>query len=470
MLPPSHYAARRRELLERLERPALVFAGGARPRNFPANHYPYRADSNFLFLFGEAEPDSAALFDPGDGTVTLFLCERTVDAATWEGDVPSFDAVRESTGVDRVLPLGKLASAGRRAVTVAVMDSRARELARRLTGLPLEPDDPEKVGDPALVRALADLRLRKNDAELDEMREAARVTRAAFEGAMAATRPGVAEQSLAADADRAFARGGGTSAFPTILSARGEILHHRGHGGLLDDGDLVLMDAGAEIPSGYASDVTRTWPASGRFLPEQRAVHDAALAALRAATALCVPGARFRDIHFRAARVLAEGLADLGLLKTGAADAVERGAHAVFFPHGIGHLLGLDVHDLEIFGDPILYAGRERSGDFGTKWLRIDLDLEPGMVVTIEPGIYFVPAILRGRDFRERLGGVVDFERAERFLGMNGGRGFGGVRLEDDVVVTGAAPEILTSGIPLDGAALEEIVGTATEREAGTRA
>lgn len=469
MLPSSHYAARRRELLARLEEPALLFAGGERSRNFAANWYPYRADSNFLYFFGEAEPDAAALFDPADGSVTLFLRDRTVDTATWEGAVPSLDEVREATGVDRVLPLEKLAPKGR-VGTVAVMDARTRELASHLTGLPLDPRDPDRFGDPALVRTLAGMRLRKNDGELDEMREAARLTRLAFTGAMAASRVGVSERVLAADAEAAFARHGGTRAFPTILSVRGEVLHNPHHHGVLRGGDLVLMDAGAEVPSGYASDVTRVWPANGSFRPEQRAVYDTVLAAVRAATSMCVTGTRFRDIHFRAAQVLAEGLVDLGLLRGDAATAVARGAHAVFFPHGTGHLLGLDVHDLESFGDRILYPGRERSRDFGTRFLRIDLDLEPGMVVTIEPGLYFVPAILSERGLRERLGDVVDFGRAERFLAMNDGRGFGGIRIEEDVAVTQGEPEVLTAEIPVDADTVQELVGSETPREVGVRA
>lgn len=472
MLSSTCLSARRRELLAALGKPALLLAGGHRARNFPANHYPFRADSNFLFLFGNAEPGAAALFDPGDGTVTLFLPERTVDTATWEGAVPSFDEVREATGVDRILAAEDLEvrvreiAAGRPLAGVAVMDPRACEVGRQLTGLPLDPDDPDAVGDDELVRILAELRMRRNDAELAEMREAARVTGVAFEEAMAASRPGVAESVLVAGAEAAMARHGATTAFPTILSVRGEVLHNHRHDGVLRDGDLVLMDAGAEVASGWASDVTRTWPASGQFRPEQRAVYDAVLAAVRAATRMCVAGKRFRDIHFRAAEILTEGLVELGLVRGDPGSAVERGAHAPFFPHGVGHLLGLDAHDLETFGDRVLYPGRERSRDFGTRFLRIDLDLEPGMVVTIEPGIYFVPAILRGRELRERLGDVVDFERAETFLAGNDGRGFGGVRLEEDVLVTADEPENLTAGIPVNPTEVEKLVG----REAGLQA
>jgi Xaa-Pro aminopeptidase len=180
------------------------------------------------------------------------------------------------------------------------------------------------------------------------------------------------------------------------------------------------------------------------------------LAAQKTAVSLVRPGARFCDVHFGAARVIAEGLSTLGLLKGDPASLVHRGAHALFFPHGIGHLLGLETHDLRTFGDRILYgSGRSRSEEFGTNMLRMDLDLEPGMVVTIEPGLYFVPAILRRSEFREKFRDAVDFELAERYLAMNGGRGFGGIRIEDNVVVSPGGCENLTSSIPKEASEIE---------------
>ena len=174
------------------------------------------------------------------------------------------------------------------------------------------------------------------------------------------------------------------------------------------------------------------------------------------------PGVRYRDLHLHASRVVAQGLVELGLLRGDVDGLVESGAHALFFPHGVGHLIGLDVHDMEAFGDAIAYPpGRGRSEQFGLAYLRLDVDLEPGICVTIEPGIYFVPAILRGADFRERFADQVDFDAAERFLTMNDGRGFGGIRIEDDVACTADGHEVLTAGIPTTRAEVEEVVGTA---------
>lgn len=466
MLSLAHLQGRRRQLLEKLSRPALLFAGGLRARNTPFDEYPYRADSNFLLFFDRPEPDSAALFDPDDGTVTLFLPERTIERALWEGDLPGFAEAQERAGVDAVLGLARLEeqvsamARGRQVLSVGVMDERTTRRARTITGLPLDPFDPAAVAPPELVDALAALRLRKDTPEVAEIRNAADITREAFARAMRGTRPGVREQELAGDVDGWYARHGCSIGYTTILSVRGEVLHNHAHDHTLRDGDLVLLDSGAELPSGYGADVTRAWPANGRFEPDQLRVYETVLRAQLAAIELVRPGARWRDVHLRAAEVITEGLAELGLLRGSPSMLLERGAHALFFPHGVGHFLGLDTHDLRIFGDRVLYPGeRKRSEQFGLDALRMDRDLEPGMVVTVEPGVYFVPAILHRREFRESFADAVDFEHAEEYLQRRDGRGFGGVRIEDDVLVTPDGHEILTPAIPKRPDEVEADVG-----------
>jgi Xaa-Pro aminopeptidase len=466
MIPLAQLQERRRQLLARLPSPALLFAGGPRARNTPFGEYPFRADSNFLLFFAHPEPSSAAFFDPDDGSVTLFLPERTELGALWDGDVPSFAEVQAEAGVDAVLGLARLddqvakLARGRSVLSVATADPHTTEAARRITGLDLDQGDPAKIGPAELVDALAALRLVKAKPEIAEIRAAAEVTREAFLRAMAETRPGVSEQQLTAVVDGTFLRHGCASGYQTILSIRGEVLHNHAHGNVLSDGDLLLVDAGAERPSGYGADVTRTWPASGSFTPEQRAVYEVVRRAHADAVDTVRPGVRWAEVHRRAAETIARGLVDLRLLHGRPQELVARGAHAVFFPHGVGHFLGLDTHDLRVFGDRILYPGATRSAQFGTDMLRMNRVLEPGMVVTVEPGVYFVPAILRRADLRERFAGAVDFERAVSFTRANGGRGFGGVRLEDDVIVTGNGREILTPDIPLDPDEVEAGVGT----------
>ncbi len=463
------FADRRRRFLAELDGPTLLMAGGLRSRNYPANTFPFRADSTFLYFFERPEPGSAALFDPADGTVTLFLAERTVADALWHGALESFEAVKARQQVDAVLPVEQvtplvLSSAkGRQVRSLAVADWKATALARSITGEDLDFDVPAKVGHGPLLDVIAKLRLRKSAEELAEIRRLVPITKEAHVAAMTHSRPGVGEQLLAGQVEGAFARGGCTAAYSTILSVRGEVLHNHDHRNTLQAGDIVLLDAGAEgLDSGYCNDVTRDWPVGGAFSPEGRDVYDLVLAAELDAISAVKPGVRYRDLHLRAARLMADGLVRLGLLKGDAAGLVESGAHALFFPHGLGHQLGLDVHDLETFGDRIHYPnGRTRSPQFGTQYLRMDLDLAPGMVFTIEPGLYFVPAILNDPKFREQFKTQVNWALAEKFLAMNGGRGFGGIRIEDDVVCTPTGFEVLTDSIPKARAEVEALAGSA---------
>ncbi|MFM1872729.1 MAG: hypothetical protein RL398_2151 [Planctomycetota bacterium] len=468
MTDSLHYKKRRKEFLAAIDGPVLLMAGGWISRNYPANWSPFRADSTFLFFFPEAEANAAALFDPQDGSVTLFLDERTPEDALWHGAVPGFAQIKKAMQVEAVEKRGDLAALVKKKVgdrkvrTLAIADPRATAEACGITKEKLDFHKAPKVGDRDLLLAIARLRNRKNAAELAEMRQAAAVTKEAHVLAMAKTRPGIYEQELVGHVEGTFAKYGCVPAYNTILSVRGEVLHNHAHHNLIHDGDLVLLDAGAERKSGYCADVTRTWPASGRFYHEAAEVYDIVLAAEKAAIDLVKPGARYRDIHLGAARVLTEGLVGMGLMKGNVDDLVAAGAHAVFFPHGVGHLIGIDVHDLEGFGDLIHYApGRKRSDQFGTAYLRLDVDLEPGMCVTIEPGIYFVPAILDNADLKKRFKGMVDFAKARQFLTCNGGRGFGGIRIEDDVACTADGREVLTAAVPKERLAVEALVGSA---------
>lgn len=464
-----NYADRRKRFLAGLESPVLLMAGGALSRNYPANVFPYRADGTFLYFFQRPEPGSAAFFDPATGKVTLFLAERTVADALWHGALEPFSDVKARQGVDEVLPVENLETeitkraSGRQVRSIAVADPKATRRARSITGEELDFDDPKKVGEGALLELIAKLRLHKDADELNEIRRLVPVTREAHLLAMKHSKPGVGEQFLKGQVEGAFARAGCTAAYNTILSVRGEVLHNTAYRNTLQAGDIVLLDAGAEgVDSGYCNDVTRDWPVGGRFSDEGKDIYDLVLKAELDAISAVKPGVRYRDLHLRACRVLAEGLVSLGLLDGNPDGLVESGAHAIFFPHGLGHQLGLDVHDLEAFGDRIHYPnGRTRSPQFGTQYLRMDMDLAAGMTFTIEPGLYFVPAILENASLRERFKSQVKWDVASKYLAMNGGRGFGGIRIEDDVVCTASGVEVLTESIPKTRKELEAIVGTA---------
>jgi Xaa-Pro aminopeptidase len=455
MPSPEFRASRRRALSETVGRPILLVGSGVRMRNLPMTHLPFRQDSTFLYFTGCTAPNAALLL--AHGQETLFLPEHSASDALWHGQVESLADTAGKLGFSDVRPVGALAEACAphkgKLVSLPVPDVRRTELARKLTGQPLEFGLLH--GDSRLVDSVIALRRVLAPEEHAEMRAAARITGAAHRAVMAATRPGRHERELRALFEGVLTAAGLTSAYHPILTVRGEVLHNFHATNRLEAGQLLLLDGGAEATSGYATDVTRTWPVDGRFSARQRAAYDAVLAAEMTAIEQVRAGVRYRDVHLAACRVLARWLADEGILTCDPDLAVEAGAHALFLPHGVGHLIGLDVHDLENFGDQAAYApGRKRSSQFGTGYLRLDLDLEPGMVVTIEPGFYIVPAILNDASLTERFAKMVDLDRARSWMG------FGGIRIEDDVAVTTAAADVLTGDIPKDPTELEALIGT----------
>lgn len=456
MIEPTHHRQRRRALRDRVAGPILLMGNGLRARNLPADPLPFRQDSTFLYFTGCDRPGAAALID--DDGCTLFLPEPADDDPLWHGEVPGFEALRERHGVDRVRAATELPEAvPSEAKTLAVPDENRNRLASRLVGAPLSFG--REHGDDDLVDAVIALRRAKAPEEIAAMRRAGEISARAHLAVARATRPGSHERVLAALFEAVLAAHDCVPGYGTILTQAGEILHNHRHDQPLQAGRLLLVDAGGELPSGYGADITRTWPVSGTFTARQRAAYEAVLEAHRVAIDTVAPGVRYREVHDAASRVLARWLRDEGLLTCDPDTSVETGAHGVFFPHGVGHLIGLDVHDLENFGDrPAYPPDRGRPEPFGTCYLRLDLPLEPGWVVTIEPGFYVVPAILADDDLRERLAGQVDFEAARAW------QGFGGIRIEDDVLVTDDGRDVLTS-VPSAPAEVEALVGSGPPAE-----
>lgn len=431
---------------------ALIAAGGAVSRNYPAATYPYRAASHFLYLVGLPLADAFALLDGGG--CTLFLPTPGAQDALWHGATPGPAEIAELTGCN-VRSLDQLADAlgGRTVATLPAPDAATRAKQSALLGREVQPG--EFVGeDGTLARAMVSSRLVHDEAAIDGLRRAADATVAAHRAGMAATRPGRTEAEVRAAMEATLmGRGMGTS-YGSIVTVHGEILHNEMHHHTIADGDLLLADVGAETADGWAGDVTRTWPVSGVFSTTQRELYEVVLAAERAAIDAVRPGARYRDIHLLAARTLTSGLIELGILRGDAEELVADGVHALLFPHGVGHLLGLDVHDMEDLGDLAGYAAdRERADQFGLSYLRLDRDLEPGMAVTIEPGFYQVPAILADPKLRAIAGDRLDESALARFGDVRG------IRIEDDVLVTTDGHEVLTAPLEKDADAVERLVG-----------
>jgi Xaa-Pro aminopeptidase len=459
MFGPEVFAARREQLLREVSGPILLRGMGRRARNLPMNEVPFRQDSSFWYLTGCALPGASLWLD--DDGATLFVAPPADDDDLWHGHVDTLDDLAQRYGVD-VRPDAELAPklSGARPRTLAIADHAVNTELAALTGLPHVFGASH--GDDALVHALIQMRRTKSAAELEAMAEAGRLSADAHRFVMAATKPGGTERALTALFRAYLSARGCTLGYDTILTQRGEVLHNHDHSGVLEAGRLLLLDGGGELEgSGYGADITRTWPVSGTFTPRQRAAYDAVLAAQEASLAVCRAGVRYREVHDAACRVLAQFLLDEGILRDiSVDDAVETGAHALFFPHGVGHLLGLDVHDLENFGDlPAYEPGAQRPEPFGTRYLRLDLPLEPNWVVTIEPGFYVVPAILGKKHLMDRFAKVVDLDAIAPW------QGFGGIRIEDDVVVTDDHPRVLTDGVPKAPDAVCALVGSSTSLE-----
>ncbi len=456
--PASAFAARRRALLARFPGPALLPAGLPRARNYAANRYPFRAASHFLYFTGVAVPGAALLF--AEGKATLFAEPPEPDDALWHGPRPSFAELREALALDAVRPLDELDGVLRAlpaAATLPPVDgSSAAWLSERLgrpvrarSGAALAQGSP----DAALAEAMIALRLRHDDAAVAQLRAVAELSGEAHLAGMRATRGARDEAEVAGAMIGVLHRHGLSESYGPIVTVHGEVLHNEAHENPIRAGDLLLADVGGETAEGWAGDITRVWPVSGVFSPTQRAVYDIVLAANEAAIGRVRKGTRYRQIHETAKRVIVEGLRGLGVLRGDVDGLLERGAAALFFPHGVGHLLGLDVHDMEDLGDRAGYApGRERDPRFGDRYLRLDRDLEPGMAVTIEPGFYRVPAILADPTLTGPLGADLDRAVLERFSDVRG------IRIEDDVLCTDGEPEVLTRSVPKSATAVEAVM------------
>jgi len=454
------FEARRRSLQGRLSSVVALFhAGQASPRNYTANIYPFRASSHFLYLVGKPLEGAVLVLDAERST--LFAEEPDADDALWHGARPSLAELQRETGCDEVLPLSSLGAFASplRARLGALLPQDAASVARvsALVGRAFVAGGSAKLADERdviVADAMIEQRLTHDAAAQAQLRAAAKASAEAHMAGMRATRSAKTEQEVCAAIVNELRRRGMCDAYSPIVTVHGEILHSHRHDGALSDGDLLLCDVGGESPEGWASDITRTWPVSGRFSPTQRALYNIVLDAQLRAIDKVRPAVRYRDVHETAKRAIVEGLCHERILRGDVDGLLARGAANLFFPHGVGHLIGLDVHDMEDLGDRAGYApGRTRSERFGDRYLRLDRDLAPGMGVTVEPGLYNVPAILADEKLTGPLGGDLDRERLATFSDVRG------IRIEDDVLCTTGDPEVLSSAVPKRADLVEALLG-----------
>jgi Xaa-Pro aminopeptidase len=414
---------RRRAVAERWNLDSeVVLIGAGEPLLMPGRAdrtYPFRSHSEYFYFTDSERPGGVVAYDPQEGWVD-FVVPVTKDEQLWSGGVEGEDGGVPVTELEGWLEKRH----GRR---IAVL------------GAPVDGATSDAELEPALRYGLNDVRRRKDEVELERMRAAERATAAGFAAVQPLIRPGVTEREAQIELEAEFFRAGADFlAFDTIVGGgpHTAVLHFMPTERPFGEGELVLIDAGGEV-QGYASDITRTYPASGTLDPEQAELHSLVRAAGVAATKACLAGTEWRDVHRTAALVVGEGLVDFGLLRGEPESLLEQGAITIFFPHGVGHMVGLGIRDAgdQLEGRDGIYPGYPR--------LRFDRPLEPGHVVTIEPGIYFVPALLRHPELRERHRATVDWERIDRMLD------FGGIRIEDNVLVTEDGFEVLTADVPV---------------------
>lgn len=463
MFDAKIYRQRRDRLKKQLKSGLILLIGNEEsPMNYAANVYPFRQDSSFLYFFGLDTAGLAAVIDVDADKEILFGDDISVEDIVWMGDVPSVKNRARQAGIRNTSSSkdleGTLKSALRQRKKIHYLPPY-----RIITALKIEKflgihhESAKDYCSKELIKAVVAQRSVKIKEEIEEMEKAHRVTYEMHTTAMKMNKPGLYEREIVGRIEGiAFSYGCGL-AFPTILSINGQILHNPYHGNRLKEGRLIVNDSGAESEMHYAADITRTFPVTGKFTLEQKDIYEIVLEAQMKAIKSIKPGVRFRNIHVKAANIMAAGLKDLGLIKGNVIEAVKAGAHALFFPHGLGHMVGLDVHDMEDLGEEFIgYDERtKRSKQFGLSHLRFARELHPGFVMTVEPGIYFIPALIDKWRAEKKLMRFINYDKVNKY------RDFGGIRIEDDVLVTKNGYRVLGRSIPKTVEEIEDIAAEA---------
>ena len=462
MFDAKIYKQRRDRLKKQVGSGVVLFLGNDEsPMNYPANPYHFRQDSSFLYFFGLDSPGLAGLVDIDNNKDIIFGNDVDVEDIIWMGFQSLLKDRAVKVGVQETAPLEKLAeilktSLGKGQKVHFLQPYRIENVVKieQLLGIKssLIKDYVSKV----LVKAVVEQRSVKIDEEIEQIEIALEAAYEMHTTAMKMTKPGRYEIEISGAIEGiALSHGAGVS-FPVILSMDGQTLHNHYHGNQLKEGRMVVNDSGAESSLHYAADITRTIPVSGKFTPKQARIYNLVLKAQEEGIQAIKPGIKYRDVHLKSVKVIASGLKELGLMKGDVEEAVKAGAHALFMPHGLGHMMGLDVHDMEDIGeDQVGYDNNtNRSEQFGLAYLRLAKELKPGNVLTVEPGIYFIPALIDKWSKENKFAEFIDYKKVEEY------RDFSGIRIEDDVLVTDEGCRVLGKPIPKTVEEVEAITGT----------
>lgn len=434
----ADYTSRRAKLTQQVGGGIIVLPGNNEaPCNYPDNTYKFRQDSTFLYFFGINQPGLTGVIDVDSQESWLFGDDVTMDDIIWMGPQPSIKELAATVGVPNSAPTAALKGFVEKAMqqkrTVHFLPPYRHDnmlYLEELTGI--RAAQLQANSSVELIKAVVALRSVKEPCEIEEIERACDIGYEMHTTAMKLCKPGVKEQYIAGVLDGIASSYGSIVSFATILSQHGETLHNHCHDGFLETGRLMLTDAGAETANNYCSDFTRTVPVGGKFTPRQRDVYNIVLACHDHAIDFAHPETTWKEVHLKVCKVLAQGLKDLGLMKGNVDDAVAAGAHALFLPHGLGHMMGLDVHDMENLGQ--CYVGFDDevrpSDQFGLASLRMGRRLQEGFVITDEPGCYFIPALIDKWRAEKMHTDFLNYDVIESF------KDFGGIRLEDDILIT----------------------------------
>ncbi|MGD8501198.1 MAG: aminopeptidase P family protein [Phycisphaerales bacterium] len=450
MFSPEVYVERRKRLRTDVQSGLILFLGNeGSPMNYPDNQYPFRQDSSFLYFFGLDCPGLAAVIDIDRDNECVFGDDLTVDDIIWTGPQTPLREECQKAGVSETAAHDQLAviliNAVEQGREIHFLPQYRPENVLKIEQLLAVPPSvvQDHVSEP-LIRAVVTQRSTKTEDEIAQIEAALDISYEMHTTAMKMSKPGVYERQVAAAMEAVAISHGRRLSFPTIFSIHGEALHNQYCGNIMNAGDIAVNDSGAESALHYASDITRTIPVSGKFSQRQKEIYTIVLNAQEQAIGAMKPGAEFREIHRLACTVLASGLKDLGLMKGNVEGAVQAGAHALFFQCGLGHMMGLDVHDMEALGED--YVGYtdtiRRNPEFGWRSLRLAKALEPGFVVTVEPGLYFVPKLIDRWKAEQKCAQYINYDAVEKY------RNFGGIRIEDDILVTKQGYRVLGRPIP----------------------
>lgn len=448
MFSKETYQNRRKALQAKMTDGIVLIMGNAEsPMNFAANPYPFRQDSSFLYYFGIQEPKLVGLIDLDKGTTLVFGNELDIDEIVWMGTQETLKAKAEKSGVNESVNFEKLAEYvekaqenGRKIHYLPPYRPHNKILLSQLLKLPLE----ELAPSVELIKAVVSQRSIKEEQEIVQIEESVNITNAMHLLAMQEAKPGLKEYELYGVIQK-WATGHNCGfSYPPIITINGQILHNHYRGNTLKKGDMVLNDSGVENPMGYAGDLTRTFPVDQKFTARQREIYEIVHKAFSESPKMMKPGVDYKAVHRKAAEILVEGLVEVGIMKGNPKEAVKNNAHSLFFQTGVGHMMGLDVHDMEDLGEEYVgYTDQDPKDTqtFGWKSLRLGKPLEAGYVVTVEPGIYFIPQLIDQWEAVKKLSTFIDYEKLQAY------RDFGGIRIEDNYLVTEQGNRRLGDGL-----------------------